>query len=91
MTPEQILFARAMEAMATAYKRANPFHTLEDHDVALTAAFDALHGIVRAVPLEATDEMKQAALRSDDYGTRETMFRDMAAAGDLTKKPEKKP
>lgn len=44
------------------------------------AAFDALHGLVRVVPIEATEEMNQVYWRSSAG----KLFDAMAAAGDLT-------
>ena len=52
----------AIEAMKIAYHRAkldtmNLAHPEHLEDVAMTAAFRAQNGIVRVVPIEATEEM----------------------------------
>jgi hypothetical protein len=62
----------------------------EYEDIAATAAFDALHGIARVVPIEATEEMiMHAALQSNT--TWAYIFRVMAARGGLTNPLEKNP
>ena len=56
-------------------------------DVIATEIFDALHGIARVVPTEATPEMELAAIKAPIGRT----WHDMSAAADLTNPPEGKP
>lgn len=60
-----------------------------------TAAFDSLHGIVFVDPIEATVEMiiagREAVVRSRAGEASIESYRAMAATGDLTNPPEKKP
>lgn len=75
--------AKCIEAQALAYvKRWQDGASRAD---SFAAAFDALHGLARVTPLEATDEMIDAAKPiCPDIGT----YKAMAAAGDLTNPPK---
>ena len=85
--------AKCIEAMKAAYARPGaPFvGSLTPDEIftrRMTAAFDALHGIARVVPVEITEEMMEAV---DWQYPADLLFDTMSAAGDLTKPPEKKP
>jgi hypothetical protein len=54
-----------------------------------TAAFDALHGIARVVPIEATHEMIYTI--GPPFAWNSRIFGYMSAAGDLTDPPEGTP
>lgn len=72
------------------------------HLGAMTAAFDALHGIARVNAIEATNEMVKASRKATDklylenttrsFSDTELLpviFATMSAAGDLTNPPER--
>jgi hypothetical protein len=58
-------------------------------------AFDALHGTARVVPIEATADMLEAEIYSDELDCKPTprdfciIFDAMSEDGDLTNPPEK--
>jgi hypothetical protein len=54
-----------------------------------TDIFDAVYGLARICPIEATAEMLEAA--QNYFGEGLTAYYAIAAAGDLTKPPEVKP
>lgn len=57
-----------------------------------TRAFDSLNGIAFVDPIEATEEMVRAAYGPQtNIAYARTVFHAMAAAGNLTNPPEKKP
>jgi len=59
---------------------------------AATLAFDALRSAgVRVVPMEATEDMLEAAWESIIAEDGKEAWKDMSAAGDLTNPPEQKP
>jgi hypothetical protein len=57
----------------------------KDVKQAITAAFDALHGIARVVPPKATNEMYEAVF-DEELGALD-QFEAIAAAADLTRPP----
>jgi hypothetical protein len=67
--------AKCIEAMAIGMTGCASDESIED----AAAAFDALHGIARVVPIEATEEM----MGYGEDGIRE-VWKEMSAAGDLT-------
>ena len=78
--------AKCLEAMETAWIKSGA-NNLKVAD-AMAAAFDALNGIARVDPIEATEEMIDAGLY---YAQLVEIWRAMSAAGDLTNGPENKP
>ena len=90
MTSRDEARAKCIEVIGTAL-----IATEDSGDVLVeaAAAFDALHGLARVVPVEATEKMVAAVA----YGTKEylrhveAMFETMSTAGDLTNPPETKP
>jgi hypothetical protein len=87
--------AKCIEAMArTLCDRNEPGPEWQDYVPDATAALDALRGLARIVPIEATEEMIDAAyLRGihDHFAEEREAWRAMSAAGDLTNTPERKP
>jgi hypothetical protein len=58
----------------------------------MTAAFDALNGIARVNPVEATQEMIEIGYAAyEHHGDLDSAFADMAEHGDLTRPPWHKP
>jgi hypothetical protein len=80
--------AKCFEAMECAW----PASVRVPPREALIAAFDALHGIARVNPIEATEEMVKAGRFADTnegYYFSE-LWRAMSITGDLTDPPEGK-
>jgi hypothetical protein len=63
------------------------------HTQAITAAFDALHGIARVNPIEATEEMQHAGSIMIDgpWSGARMCYEEMTELGDLTNPPETNP
>jgi hypothetical protein len=61
----------------------------EEVKMAITAAFDALHGLARVNPIEATEEMVEIAYDNGGlfHDGIKRRFDAMSAAGDLTNPP----
>lgn len=80
---------KCFDAMEAAYETSRS-SAPGAHRRSLAAAFDSLHGLAHVVPPEVTKEMNIAVIGYGRQGCG-TVFRIMAAAGDLTNPPEEKP
>jgi hypothetical protein len=82
MTAEQeTLREKAIAAMADVAEHAATFSWTN----LMTAAFDALHGIVRVVPLKPTEEMLRSSAGMPHNSSMGDRYYAMAEAGDLTR------
>jgi hypothetical protein len=95
MTPAEHRAKCCIDAMIEAYVLQLKNNSCSSLRQCMTAAFDALHGIARVNPIEATEEMCQAAATLGDraypgWPGFSGYWDAMAAAGDLTRAPEKK-
>jgi hypothetical protein len=88
--------AKCIDAMIGAYVLQLKNDSCSSLRQCMTAAFDALHGIARVNPIEATEEMCQAAATLGDrvypgWPGVSGYWDAMSAAGDLTMPPGNKP
>jgi hypothetical protein len=80
------------EACAWAIMRCMNWENSTGKWIAAFAILDSLHGAgARVVPIEATEEMLDAAYyrgRADDFAEEREAWRAMSAAGDITNAPQ---